>query len=203
LRKAGVRHKLAALRQVPALIPIFSIITGPARTGWERDRDRDRDRARIRRQKTTNAKTRCFPFRMVPKWTCSLSLWERAGVRAVRQWKLGAAKQLGDFKRLKIEPLAFDHRWPPSPPSPSRGRSKSLNPNLNPNPTPKPFCMRRGAQGQTDQGSCLSERSEFERDPGWTEHRRLPVAQRRDAASRVAFWCSHNFALRSERTPTT
>ena len=34
LRKAGVRHKLASLKQVPALIPLFSIITGPARTGW-------------------------------------------------------------------------------------------------------------------------------------------------------------------------
>ena len=50
-----------------------------------------------------------------------------------------------------------------------------------------PFCMRRGAQGQTDQGTCLSERSEFARDPGWTEHRRLPAAKRRDADSRVAF----------------
>ena len=29
--------------------------------------------------------------------------------------------------------------------------------------------------------------AEFERDPGWTEHRRLPVAQRRDADTRVAF----------------
>ncbi len=36
---------------------------------------------------------------------------------------------------------------------------------------------------------CLSEvhRSEFERDPGWAEHRRLPVATRRDAGTRVAF----------------
>jgi hypothetical protein len=34
--------------------------------------------------------------------------------------------------------------------------------------------MRRGAAGQTDQGSCLFERSEFARYPGWTEHRRLP-----------------------------
>ena len=44
--------------------------------------------------------------------------------------------------------------------------------------------MRRGTQGQTDQGSRLSERSEFERDPGWTEYRRVPVAQRRVADSR-------------------
>ena len=50
-----------------------------------------------------------------------------------------------------------------------------------------PFCMRRGAELQVDQGPRLSERSEFELDPGWTEHRRLPVAQRRDADSRVAF----------------
>ena len=52
---------------------------------------------------------------------------------------------------------------------------------------PTPFCLRRGAEVQTDQGSRLSERSEFERDPGWTEHRRVPVAQRRVADSRVAF----------------
>jgi hypothetical protein len=54
-------------------------------------------------------------------------------------------------------------------------------------PASTPFCMRRGAQVQADQGSRLSERSEFERDPAWTEHRRLPVAKRRDADSRVAF----------------
>jgi hypothetical protein len=56
-----------------------------------------------------------------------------------------------------------------------------------PIPTPKPFWLRRGAEGKTDKGSRLSERSEFERDPVLTEHRRLPVAKRRDAASRVAF----------------
>ena len=48
--------------------------------------------------------------------------------------------------------------------------------------------MRRGAEAQTDQGPRLSERSEFERDPGWAEHRWLPVAQRRDAGTRVAFF---------------
>ena len=53
--------------------------------------------------------------------------------------------------------------------------------------SPYPFCMRRGAEVQTEQGERLSERSEFELDPVWTEHRRLPVAQRRDADSRVAF----------------
>ena len=50
-----------------------------------------------------------------------------------------------------------------------------------------PFRMRRGAQGPADQGSRLSERSEFERDPAGREHRRLPAAKRRDAACRVAF----------------
>ena len=36
---------------------------------------------------------------------------------------------------------------------------------------------------------CLSgvKRSEFERDPGWAEHWRLPVVKRRDAGTRVAF----------------
>ena len=33
--------------------------------------------------------------------------------------------------------------------------------------------MRRGAEGQTEQGERLFERSEFELDPGWTEHRKL------------------------------
>ena len=50
-----------------------------------------------------------------------------------------------------------------------------------------PFCVRRGAEVQTEQGERLFERSEFELDPGWIEHRRLPAAQRRDADSRVAF----------------
>jgi len=38
-------------------------------------------------------------------------------------------------------------------------RSPIANPNLNrtPIPPPPPFCMRRGAQGQTDQGERLSE----------------------------------------------
>ena len=50
-----------------------------------------------------------------------------------------------------------------------------------------PFRMRRGAQRPADQGSRLSERSEFERDPAGRERRRLPAAKRRDAACRVAF----------------
>ena len=52
---------------------------------------------------------------------------------------------------------------------------------------PNPFCMRRGAQGFADQGSPLSERSEFGRDPAKPEHRRLPAASLRDADSGVAF----------------
>jgi hypothetical protein len=40
-----------------------------------------------------------------------------------------------------------------------------------------PLCLRRGAQSQTDQGRRLSERSEFEPDPGWIEHRRLPRSE--------------------------
>ena len=53
----------------------------------------------------------------------------------------------------------------------------------------KPFCMRRGADVQTEQGERLFEAiAEFELDPGWTEHRRLPAAKRRDADSRVAFF---------------
>ena len=40
LRQNGVRHKLASLRQVPALIPLFSSSTGTARTGWDWVRER-------------------------------------------------------------------------------------------------------------------------------------------------------------------
>ena len=57
---------------------------------------------------------------------------------------------------------------------------------------PPPFCMRRGAQGQTDQDGRLSERSEFEPGPGWTEHRRLPRSvSEGDADSRVAFFFAY------------
>ena len=50
--------------------------------------------------------------------------------------------------------------------------------------------MRRGAQGQTDQDGRLSERSEFEPGPGWTEHRRLPrsEAQGTQTAGSPFFW---------------
>jgi hypothetical protein len=47
--------------------------------------------------------------------------------------------------------------------------------------------MRRGAEVQTDQGKNLFEPQRVVFDPGWTEHRRLPAAKRRDAATRVAF----------------
>jgi len=50
-----------------------------------------------------------------------------------------------------------------------------------------PLWLRRGAERFADQGSPLFERSEFGRDPAKREHRRLPVAKRRDADSRVAF----------------
>ena len=40
---------------------------------------------------------------------------------------------------------------------------------------PPPLWLRRGAQRFADQGSPLSERSEFGRDPAKREHRRLPL----------------------------
>ena len=39
---------------------------------------------------------------------------------------------------------------------------------------PPPVGLGRGAQPKADQGERLSERSEFELDPAFTEHRRLP-----------------------------
>ena len=51
-----------------------------------------------------------------------------------------------------------------------------------------PVGLGRGAQPKTDQGERLSEAlAEFELDPVFGEHRRLPVAQRRDPDHRVAF----------------
>jgi hypothetical protein len=59
---------------------------------------------------------------------------------------------------------------------------------LLPAPTPCGCAEERRSRRIRDR-DCLSgvKRSEFERDPAWTEHRRLPVAKRRDAATRVAF----------------
>ncbi len=54
-------------------------------------------------------------------------------------------------------------------------------------PLPQPVRLGRGAQPKTDQGSRLSERSEFERDPVFGEHRRLPGAKRKDPDCRIAF----------------
>jgi hypothetical protein len=58
-----------------------------------------------------------------------------------------------------------------------------------PESAPSPFCMRLGAQGQSDQGERLSEAlAEFERDPDWHEHRSLPLSvSEGDADSGVAF----------------
>jgi hypothetical protein len=50
-----------------------------------------------------------------------------------------------------------------------------------------PVGLGRGAQPKTDQGERLSERSEFELDPVFGEHRRLPGAKRKDPDHRVAF----------------
>ena len=60
---------------------------------------------------------------------------------------------------------------------------------------PPPLCMRRGAQRPADQGSRLSERSEFERDPAGREHRRLP----RSAAQGTQTVGSPSFAFFSWR----
>ena len=66
---------------------------------------------------------------------------------------------------------------------------------------PNPLCMRRGAQGLADQGSRLSERSEFERDPAGREHRRLPGAKRRDAGSRAALLWLLSLAANESDSP--
>ncbi|WP_296920391.1 hypothetical protein, partial [Polaromonas sp.] len=56
---------------------------------------------------------------------------------------------------------------------------------------PPPVGPGRGAQPKTDQGERLSERSEFELDPVFGEHRRLPAAKRRDPDHRVAFFFAY------------
>ncbi|WP_305358347.1 hypothetical protein, partial [Polaromonas sp.] len=52
---------------------------------------------------------------------------------------------------------------------------------------PHPVGPGRGAQPKAAQGERLSERSEFEVDPAFGEHRRFPAAKRRDPDHRVAF----------------
>ncbi|MDP1567991.1 MAG: hypothetical protein Q8L91_17280, partial [Polaromonas sp.] len=60
-----------------------------------------------------------------------------------------------------------------------------------PDPEPafvsSPVGLGRGAQPKADQDERLSERSEFELDPDFGEHRRLPGAKRKDPDHRVAF----------------
>jgi len=70
---------------------------------------------------------------------------------------------------------------------------------------PPPFCMRRGAEVQPDQGSRLFEPKASSSDtPAGPSTAGCPPQRqrRRDADSRVAFWYSPNFASRSERIPT-
>jgi len=55
---------------------------------------------------------------------------------------------------------------------------------------PDPLWLCRGAQEKAGSGPQLSERNEVERvlrTPAFSEHRRLPVAKRRDTDSGVAF----------------
>jgi len=111
----------------------------------------------------------------------SFPRWGKAGMGALRREPGLANLQASVFGWLeRSNLLSFDLRRPPSLPSPSGGRSKKKRiqrllsfpfpfpfPNSN-----YPFWLRRGAQGQADQGERLSERSEFELDPAWPEHRR-------------------------------
>ena len=56
-----------------------------------------------------------------------------------------------------------------------------------PLPAPTPCgCAEERRARRIRAKTCLSRRRVVF-DPGWTEHRRLPVAKRRDAATRVAF----------------
>ena len=59
-----------------------------------------------------------------------------------------------------------------------------------PHPTPPPVGLGRGAQAKADQGERLSERSEFELDPAFAEHRRLPrsAAQGTQTIGSPFFW---------------
>ena len=54
-----------------------------------------------------------------------------------------------------------------------------------------------------DQGPRLSEAlAEFERDPGWAEHRKVPAAKRRVADTRSPFLCLLSFGEAKEsRSP--
>jgi len=129
----------------------------------------------------------CFAKEKYPKERRPDGLGPSASLRAT----CGARKKWGRARtRLRLrQSLALIHFLLRSSAQPdgwgneygcgeagSRKARPRRSPNPFPIPIPPPFCMRRGAQGQTDQDGRLSERSEFEPGPGWTEHRRLPSA---------------------------
>jgi hypothetical protein len=63
---------------------------------------------------------------------------------------------------------------------------------------PTAVMRRRVAQGWTDQGTRLFERSEFERHPVQTEQRSVPEVQRRDDAFGSLFLCLLSFGEAKE-----
>jgi hypothetical protein len=67
----------------------------------------------------------------------------------------------------------------------------------------KPLCMRRGAERFADQGSPLSERSEFGRDPAKREHRRLPRSEAKGSQTVGSpFFCLRFFGeAKKSRSP--
>jgi len=96
--------------------------------------------------------------------SCSLSLWERAGVRAPGG---GYRRNIGEA------------RCPHPNPLPEGEGTRQTQGRAQRRPEP-PLWLRRGAQRFADQGSQLSERSAAERvlrDPAKREHRRLPRSE--------------------------
>jgi len=107
--------------------------------------------------------------------SCSLSLWERAGVRALGG---GYRQTLGEARCPHPNPLpegegtrktqGREKRWP----EPHCKAERSKGPSA-------PLWLRRGAQRFADQGSQLFERSEFCETPRNASTAGCPVAQRR------------------------
>ncbi len=107
--------------------------------------------------------------------SCSLSLWERAGVRALGG---GYRQTFGEARCPHPNPLPEGEgtrktrgrakRWPVGYARPSAATARVT-----------PLWLRRGAQRFADQGSQLFERSEFCETPRNASTAGCPVAQRR------------------------
>jgi len=127
----------------------------------------------------------CGPY---PSYVCAPRHSQKGATRAVAALGYRTAWTGLRFARPHIDAARLHQTRLPIPSTASAKRLLCLGGRATRWPGyPHPLWLRRGAQRFADQGSPLSERSEFGRDPAKREHRRLPAAKRRDADSGVAF----------------